>query len=165
MFGLYRSIYNWKTGYLLQRKFFISVFAELVLYFIIYCSLYLSITRKLILWFPYLRYLVLHFIIQYNISITRKPMLWFPSILEEMRGPLKVEDVLKGNEWFKFLLRLVVFIPVKFHRGSLWISFPHFIIMILNIAKVVVITEMVCAYLNNLNSLFLHFLSYDFPFF
>ncbi|XP_052816874.1 mucolipin-3-like isoform X2 [Mya arenaria] len=53
-----------------------------------------------------------------------------------------VEEALEGQNRFKLLLKLLIFIPFKLNKGSLWISIPSFIWMVLNCLKLAYITEL-----------------------
>ncbi|XP_052815649.1 mucolipin-3-like isoform X2 [Mya arenaria] len=55
---------------------------------------------------------------------------------------MTVRESLEGLWKFKLLLRLLIFIPIKHCKGSLWISLPHLFWMILNCVKLALITKL-----------------------
>ncbi|KAH3769875.1 hypothetical protein DPMN_171156 [Dreissena polymorpha] len=68
-------------------------------------------------------------------------------LLREADAP---QEVRAGDEthsrqhcWLKFFIRLLIYSPLKFNNGSLWISLPHFLLLLAYVAKLALITILV----------------------
>ncbi|KAH3769825.1 hypothetical protein DPMN_171102 [Dreissena polymorpha] len=70
---------------------------------------------------------------------------FFVSLLADAPQEVRAGDETHSRQhcWLKFFIRLLIYSPLKFNNGSLWISLPHFLLLLAYVAKLALITILV----------------------